>query len=89
MKYIYTIVEENIDGCGDYATEYVTSEYPLTQAEQQLLKECLDTVKQEAIKNDKCMDTSDMVSDAINRFKEKTGKTLIQDCDAIQGYITF
>lgn len=89
MKYIYSITEENVDGCGGNATEFVSSTAPLTQAEQQTLKECLDAVKREAIDNDEDTDTGTMVSDAMIRFQEKTGKNLEAANDAIQGYLTF
>lgn len=89
MKYIYSITEENVDGCGTNATELVSSKAPLTQEEQGLLKECLDDVKQEAADNGFDADTSNMISDALDKFQKKTGKVLEFANDAIEAYITF
>lgn len=89
MKYIYSITEENVDGCGGNATEFISSTTPLTQAEQQTLKDCLDTVKQNAADNNEDADTGTMVADAMSKFQEKTGKILEAANDAIQGYLTF
>lgn len=89
MNYIYAITEENVDGCGSDATEYVSYKGPLTQEELNILKDCLDASKQESVELNTDDDTSDMVADAITRFQEKTGKLLESATDPIQGYVTF
>lgn len=88
MKYFYEITEENVDGCGTNASETVSCQLPLTEKELQTLKECLDESKQEAVSENMTADTHDMISDALDKFREKIGKTLQFDC-AIKGYLTF
>ena len=89
MKYLYQITEEDVNGCGSNATNIISSIEPLTQEEQQTLKECLDDVKQNAADNGEDIDTDTMVSDAMDKFQEKTGKELKFANDAICGYLTF
>lgn len=89
MKYIYSITEKNVDGCGGDATELVSSESPLTIAEQQLLETCLSMTKQKAVNDDADYDTADMIAEALEMFQDKTGKLLKFANDAIEGYLTF
>lgn len=74
MKFIYQIIEENLDGDGDSidATEYVESSRRLNQAEELVLKQCLENAKA----SDSGGDTYEKVNDAIKEFKDRTGREL-------------
>lgn len=89
MKYYYEIKEENVDGCGSDAIEYISSDSMLTQEEQQTLTDCLNTVKQEGIESNEDLDTSDMIHSAMCRFEKKTGKSLEHANNLFSGFITF
>lgn len=56
-KAIYRCTEENVDGCGSSATEYVSFPRRLTEQEFEMFQECLCDAKRDC-END---DTGDMV----------------------------
>ncbi len=71
MKYYYyKIIERNVDGCGSDADEYVGMSTILSQQEVELLQSCLQQAKQNA--QDDCLDTGDMINDALEMFYKKT-----------------
>lgn len=84
-QHIYSITEENVDGCGGDAEMFISAPTPLTGEEQQTLNDCLKNAKNKAGDND----TEDMISDALNMFKEKTGKPLRFIGNPVEGYFCF
>lgn len=89
MKYLYTVTEQNVDGCGGDATEYVSSSRALCKDEQQVLKECLDNAKQAAADNGEDLDTGNMVQNALDEFEQKTSIALHIDNSAIDAHLYF
>ena len=85
MKFIYQIIEEDVDGCGTPTAEYVESSRRLNQAETLILKQCLDEAKSEAEDSD----TWSMVQDAVEKFKEKAGRELRPTDSPFADVITF
>lgn len=86
---VYNVTEEDVDGNGTNATELISSTAPLTEQEKQTFQECLDDVKQEAADNGIDSDTEDMVSEAMDKFFEKTGLKLEFANGIIADYFTF
>jgi len=80
------IKEKNINGCGDYADTAAGFERKLTREEVDTFSELLATVKKEAAEQDKCLDTDDMVQEALNRFAATAKGEVIPVADA---YISF
>lgn len=74
MEPVYEIIDRDIDGYGADARMYVASYGVLSQDEEALLKECLDSAKEKASEED--LDTDSMVSEAIEMFRAKTGMEL-------------
>lgn len=89
MTFIYEITEENVDGCGGSATEYISSEVSLTTEELTLLESCLSDAKHKAVKDELDEDTEGMVKMAFSEFEKKTGKKLQMTAAPISGYLTF
>lgn len=74
MKYVYELV--NSDADEGSAKEYVASSRRLNHAEELILKQCLDESKKEAAASGKEADTGEIVYDAIEKFKDRTGRQL-------------
>lgn len=69
VNYIYRVTEENVDGCGGDATEFVLFHQTLNQAEAALFARILQEVKQTS----EDVDTAGMIEDALARFAEESG----------------
>lgn len=89
MKYIYEITEEDVDGCGGTAVEYVSSNRALMETDMQALKACLDDAKKHAVETGTDDDTAGMVHNAVELFYERTGRVLHSADDPVDGRITF
>lgn len=87
MSYIYKITEENVDGCGSDAEEYVSSDTELTERESSTLSRILTAVKETEDYED--MDTNDMVKEALEKFEALTGKKLVMTSSPFAGTFTF
>lgn len=81
MRHIYSIVKDRPDGV---TIEYVTSSRALLQTELLILKQCLKDVETEGVVGDN-MDK--LVSEAVERFHEKTGRHLSTADGIIDGQI--
>ena len=68
-NYIYRVTEENVDGCGGDATEFVLFHQRLNQAESALFVRILQEVKQASMD----VDTAGMIEDALTKFAEESG----------------
>lgn len=60
------IHEKNVDGCGGYADVFVQVGTTVTDKALKKLDEKLEEIKRTAFKNGDCLDTDDMVADAMN-----------------------
>lgn len=89
MKYIYMLTEKNVDGNGSESSEFVSSSRQLTQKELQELQECLDTAKTDAEDSPFEMNNHDKITDAVRRFKERTGRQLESANDFLECELTF
>lgn len=89
MKYIYMITEKNIDGNGSESSEFISSSKQLTQQELQMLQECLDAAKTDAEDSPFEMSNHDKITDAVRRFKERTGRQLESANDFLECELTF
>ena len=87
MSYIYKITEENVDGCGSNAEEYVSSDTKLTETESSELSRILAAVKETEDYED--METGDMVEEALRKFEDTTGKKLTMTSSPFEGTFTF
>lgn len=81
MRHIYSIVKDRPDGV---AIEYVTSSRALLQAELLILKQCLKDVEAEGTAG---INMDKLVSEAVERFHEKTGRHLSAADGIIDGQI--
>lgn len=81
MKHIYSIVKEGAD---NVAIEYVTSSRALLQTELLILKQCLKEVEADDMGN---VSLDKLVSEAVERFHEKTGRHLSAADGIIDGQI--
>lgn len=81
MRHIYSIVKDRSDGV---AIEYVTSSRALLQAELLILKQCLKEVEADGMRN---VSLDKLVSEAVERFHEKTGRHLSAADGIIDGQI--
>ena len=89
MKYIYMLTEKNVDGNGSESSEFVSSSRQLTQKELQELQECLDAAKTDAEDSPSEMNNHDKITDAVRRFKERTGRPLESANDFLECELTF
>lgn len=89
MAFIYEITEENVDGCGSNAVEYVSSEVSLAAEDLFLLEGCLSDAKHKAAEDELDEDTEGMVKMALEKFEKKTGKKLLMATTPISGWLTF
>lgn len=80
------IREENINGCGDFADTAAGFERKLSKEEVDTFSGLLTAIKKEAAKQDECLDTDEMVQEALDRFVSTAKGEIIPVADA---YITF
>lgn len=78
MKYIYQLVETNVDGCGTDSWEYVETVRELTEDELHILKECLTEAKRSHFANnpEEDYETWDYIQDAVELMFNRTGVSL-------------
>ena len=70
MKYLYIVTEENADGCGNSASEYVKFSEILTSSQLDTLAACLKTAKAEAADGSS---TGNVIESALGLFEARTG----------------
>lgn len=70
MKYLYIVTEENADGCGNSASEYVKFSEILTSSQLDTLAACLKTAKAEAADGSS---TGNVIEAALGLFEARTG----------------
>ncbi|MBQ3009765.1 MAG: hypothetical protein IJA20_02940 [Methanocorpusculum sp.] len=80
------ITEENINGCGDYANTAAEFNRKLSKEEGDAFSALLTAIKKEANEKDECLDTDDMLQEALNRFEATAKGKIIPVADA---YISF
>ena len=75
MRYVYAITEQDVDGCGGNATEFVTFPQSLQLDQLKKLQDCLYRAKADAKAKSGYEDTEtvDMVEDALRMFEARTG----------------
>lgn len=71
VNYIYRVTEENVDGCGGDATEFVQFHKPLNQTESALFAHALREAKIDSLGKD--YSTGDMIEDALAKFAVESG----------------
>ena len=69
--YVYKITEENVDGCGEDAVEFISANTPVSGRAALLFEECLRKSKLDYGNRD--FDTSSMVEEALKAFSAQTG----------------
>lgn len=84
---VYAVTEENVDGCGGDATEYVAAEGPMSPGEIDDLRRTLVETKLAAAGKD--WDTSDMVDHAVELFNGSHATRLRRVSDPVAGRIHF
>lgn len=80
------ITEENINGCGDYAQTAVSFDKKLESDEIDAFSVLLHEVKREAAEKDECLDTDDMVQEALNRFETTASGEITSLADAFTSF---
>lgn len=75
MRCIYAVTEQDVDGCGGEATEFVAFPQPLQPDQLRRLQDCLYQAKAnaKAKSGDEDTETVDMVEDALRMFEARTG----------------
>ena len=58
-----------VQGCGTDVTVPILMDHSVTHEEAEALQEALEQVKAESIANDECMDTDDIIQEALKRVK--------------------
>lgn len=85
-KFKLLITEENVDGCGDYAQTAVSFDRKLESDEIDAFSVLLHEIKREAAKKDECLDTDDMVQEALNRFEATASGEITSLADAFTSF---
>lgn len=72
-KLIWRVTENNVDGCGGTATEFVLFDTEMSDR-YGLFLDCLSRARKEAIQDGSGdYETSDIINDALAAFETKTG----------------
>ena len=85
-KYRIFLKEENINGCGDYADTAVDFDRKLAPEEVEVFQILLRRISKEAGEQDLCLDTDEMVQQALDEFQSSASGRIVPVADA---FITF
>lgn len=89
MNYYYIVTENNVDGCGGDATEYLRSETELTEAQLEIFRMLCKAVKYDAAEKDEDVTTGDIVERAAKLFSQSHRIKMNMVGVMFAGHVTF